>query len=358
MELGAVIFANIVEGLISKDIFTGIVNSMVIKVSAVASAIVTAMWVINFGWNYFTNSIKNQAKKIDFSNLVGSLAIVGLLWLYIPVVGGLINVAFLFNDAVKLSDSEWDAMVENVFEQSNLKMNDMTNDDFVSEDGTVIDYQSYVKLPASEKVKYARETNVSTQEELSMWAFDPIKIGSSMLAGITAVLTSIIRIIMEVITVAIIKIMYVVGPLAIVFSLVPLWKDKLGTWFSTLINMCFVLTTMSILDQLILGSAWDTVKTGGLIMTGTGLTEQSIIGQLGGNVAYIVCYLLVFWLTSKYIGSDDAGKVIGTSLQTALVAAGASKLFSGSGGGGSVGGGDAANTVGSTAKDPMRKANA
>jgi hypothetical protein len=357
------IFGNIVEGLLSKDIFTGIVNEMVLKTSAVASAVIVLSWAINFGYNYFSNSIKDQAKKIDFPNLVGSLLVVGVFWVYIPVVGGIIQFVFLFNDAVKLNDAEWDKMVKNVYNNTDpsLKFTDPTNDKYVY-DGKEIDYDTYIKLPLEEKLKYVRRDVMSGSEEFSMWTMDPMKFISSGLAFITATITSMIRVIIQAIVMGLIKILYVVGPLAIVFSLVPIWKDKLGTWFSTMINMCFVLTTMSILDQLILGSAWDTsaLPTKMNVSVNYSETQQSLIGQMGNNIAYIVNYLLVFWLTSKYIGSDDAGRALGTAAQVGMQTLSAVRGIGGGKGvggnnGGDGGGGNNVNSVSSTAKDPMSK---
>lgn len=346
----SVILLNLIEALLSEGIFTPGVQLMVRKVSAIATVLVGAFWALNFGYHYFKNSVNGKANPIDWNNLIASFFLMSLLWVYIPVVGGVIQIPFAIDKLVRLNDSDWDQLVDEVYENTMFPLDLSDNDKFVDPDGNVISAKEYKSLSPDERMKYSRDTKTSKLEMAWMFITEPGKIWNSIVGGLTSLLTTSIRVIIQAITIGIIKVMYIFGPFAIVFSFVPLWKDKIGTWFSTLMTTCFVLVTMSVLDNLIYTSMVDTAQ---LRNEYADSAYNSGIGQLGQNIAYVVMYLLVFWLTGKYVGSDDAGKVMGTTMQTALIAtAAATKMKFGGGGGGS---GGAAGSVASTAKDPMSK---
>lgn len=135
----------------------------------------------------------------------------------------------------------------------------------------------------------------------------------------------------------------VIGPLAIAFSILPIFKDKYAEWLGTWLNSGFVLITFNIIDHFVI--AMYNIVYGLAIKTGP--------GSMGIAFAIIcispILYLSVFWLTSKYVGSKDGGMIAGKTISTAITATAmtlnASAMMAGGGGMGSMGGGSAGGSI-------------
>lgn len=154
--------------------------------------------------------------------------------------------------------------------------------------------------------------------------------GLLLLNSVAFIIAQIISVVVQAIAVMVGKVLYVIGPLSITFSMLPMFKDRLGAWFRLWVNTQLVFLTIVVLDSIFVA----------LFQT---IGEYPIIGMPNGillfNIVMIILYALVFWLTSLYAGSDSSSKVLSTGVAAATALLGAG-LTAGAGGfGGGSGGG-------------------
>lgn len=111
------------------------------------------------------------------------------------------------------------------------------------------------------------------------------------------------------------RILYVIGPLAIAFSIIPAFKDKLSAWFGMYLNCLCVPFTLNIINGVFYNMSHALLK--GRYISG----DLFIIF----NICYIVVICLAFWITSFYVGSSGASKIM--SMAVAFTTALASQGF-------------------------------
>jgi len=178
--------------------------------------------------------------------------------------------------------------------------------------------------------------------------------GSGMITQIFVFLGYIVSIVVGGLSYLISKVFFIIGPLAITFSILPPFKDKLDKWFGVWLGVTLNLLTLNLLTSLLIGVTMDSVESVGVaIASGEG-------DVLGGNyfavtifnVIIIVMYVLSFWITSFIVGSSDAGKVLSTAVgaATSMMAYGAMKGGAAAQGGGAAGAATSAvpNVLGAT----------
>lgn len=120
------------------------------------------------------------------------------------------------------------------------------------------------------------------------------------------------------------RIFFVIGPLAIAFSIIPAFKDKIVSWFGVYLNLLFVPIVINFLDFLYYGTIVEAFK-------GSSITNPMV--DLTFNIAIIVVYCLVFWITSFIVGSSAAGTVMSTAATLATSVAGYGMKMAGGAGG-------------------------
>lgn len=147
---------------------------------------------------------------------------------------------------------------------------------------------------------------------------------------------TLIHLIISSIAAILFKFFIIIGPLAIAFSILPIFEKQISIWFGTVMNTGFVFTTLNILDRISLGVFEYIIKEGSDL--GNPLLPSSVITL---DAVLLITYLSSFWLTSKFVGKGDAGRVI-----SKMVAVGTGIAALATGGAGAVaGGGNIANAV-------------
>lgn len=119
------------------------------------------------------------------------------------------------------------------------------------------------------------------------------------------------------------RILYVLGPLAVAFSILPPFKDRLSGWFGMFLSCLCVPFTVNIING-IYQNMIAAMQTGGLI-------TPALILVL--NTIYIMVICLAFWFTSFYIGYSGASKALSVAVATtsALVSQGLRLINKGGG---------------------------
>lgn len=181
----------------------------------------------------------------------------------------------------------------------------------------------------------------STQQEELTWYDDllnkakqGINIGVNAMfmattAPIIAMILAIISTVIKVFAIVLSKVFFVLGPLAIAFSMLPVFKDKLANWFGVYLNCLFVPLTLNVLDYIYYSNIAEAFK-------GTEMINPVV--HTCFNIVMIVCYCLAFWITSFYVGSSSAGTVLSQAagVATSVIQRSMGNVFGGTGSTGSI----------------------
>lgn len=125
--------------------------------------------------------------------------------------------------------------------------------------------------------------------------------------------------------VVIVKILVILGPFAFAFSMLPVFKNQLSTWFGTLCSVCMVFTVINILNRIMIQSFTSIFDSSTFNMADEA-TKQ--IQYLAMDISILGAYCSCFWLAGKIVGHADAGKII--SKAVSLVSTAAMLAFMGS----------------------------
>jgi hypothetical protein len=140
-----------------------------------------------------------------------------------------------------------------------------------------------------------------------------------IMSGVFSIFSSLIRLGAVYIVNALDKVFYVFGILAVAFSILPFARDKLAGWFGTWLTIKFTILTISVIDSVIFVM---------MLKEYAPTTADSLANEaqlLTIHIVTIVMYVMLFWTTSKFIGSGDAAKVLDSAknIGMALATAGA-----------------------------------
>lgn len=108
-----------------------------------------------------------------------------------------------------------------------------------------------------------------------------------------------------------------ISPLAMAFSILPIFKDQVTKLLQVFFNACFVGLTLNILDHLLFESLF--LK----IISSLNDPAADIFNYMMiASTCFTCClfYLLAFWLTSKYVGNPGAAFIMSTALTATTMA--------------------------------------
>lgn len=159
-----------------------------------------------------------------------------------------------------------------------------------------------------------------------------VNLPTDFITVIVSILGVVVKWIVFFITYAMSKVMLVLGPLSLTMSMLGIWEDKWQIFLSRWMTMLGNYLTLIAIDGTL-----QLVMSTNTLMSEYGHEASSPDVSIGFNVIQIVLYIMSFWLTSMWIGSEDAGKVITEA--TGKAVQGIARLASAASGGGGAGGG-------------------
>ena len=130
----------------------------------------------------------------------------------------------------------------------------------------------------------------------------------SGMGALTLILVTIVKGVVLMFSIVMSKIFFEIGPLVMAFSMLPMFKDKLANWFGVYLNVLFVPLTCNLLDVIIYSNIRSTFQ-------GNGNTSPMV--QVTFNTVMIICYCMAYWLTSFYVGSSGAARLLTTAVSSA-----------------------------------------
>lgn len=306
------------------------------KSTAIALGICVPFFLIAITYNYINTSIeslktKESAVFFDPTEIARVLVIVGMISIYgsiMPVlVGAIDSFNFLTRPGSELS-AEYGNLTADLIEKGEynsantklLAIESALNDPKTSPAlRTILEGQ---KKELESKMTLAKIESTDQKDSKSNMLSDTQEsdknegagfLGSMVfktLAFVVWLLVGIIRIIITSITINVFKILIVLGPFAFAFSILPIFRSQVSHWFGSLLGTGLVFTTMNILDSILLAqlNLFKNYESDGTAIFAMSLT-------------ILVLYLMVFWLTSKFVGKGDGGRPVGKMISTMVAVA-------------------------------------
>jgi len=176
-------------------------------------------------------------------------------------------------------------------------------------------------------------------EETSLWGLIRGALNAFSWGILEALVRCVAEIVSYIVTIfayTISRLLYVLGPLAIAFSILPPFKDKLAGWFSMFLNALCVPFTLAIINaifqRMFIAFATNSVMSSSFFI---------II-----NTCYIISVCMAFWFTSFYVGSSASSKIMSMAVGAATaLASGGMKMLAAKGGQAVAGGGGGNNPI-------------
>ena len=330
------------DALLKLDLMDSLTTGLIAKVTAVAASIAGICFVCSLAYNYFKSSFKSLFTQdtTEFPNYME----IGRGIVMIICIASYPAIAQILATSIEFFNSKTTTSLA-MEEQSNNLRNAATKQmTFTWEDvqKDAIQKTANGNFPTtSENQEYAKhvalapgtveDKNVNSQgiKETLLdigSAINPVNLFCVGLNGAAHMIVGIIHVLIAGFTVIMFKIFLIIGPLAFAFSILPCFEKQLSVWFGTLLNVGFCSTTLNILEHIMCGVNTYVYKSNMSYEPGSILILDLV-------VIFSTCSC--FWITSKYVGKGDGGrvlsKIISTAATAATMAVGAGALTSGGG---------------------------
>ena len=325
----------LLTGLFKDDALNFVITSICGQVSILAMGLALFLFLLMTGYNYVKKAIdsitgtENNGEIVEIAEIVRVIILILMISLYtnalMPTINGLV---MTINNLTTPSADQ-----AQVYQKAAEKY---YSDMQVSEEQKKIaNLQKIINDPSSTAKDKADAQDAITTIQTGGSTWDKItNIGKGIYTAITGAVTqlcvtaltfvsAIIKLIVGVLALLIFKTLLCLGPLALAVSVIPAYKGQADVWFGTTIGAGLALTTMHILDHIFFAMIGTTMA---VIGTNADYGVGSSLVLITLSVVIIVLYLMTFWLTSKWVGKGDAGRVITKMVALATEMATLSKL--------------------------------
>ena len=348
------------EVLVSEFIDDG-VSKVTGEVQGLALILGGGFMIMSYGY-YMMKGILNirSGFREVVSKLLRSFILMFLIGAYPLIFGAVANLADLINGYTAPSLTNMVEIHDKMLEDRIKKEEGDYTESLESESRYQnLDGATQTELDEA-KQKQAAVNETVEEDEDDFWGFEtemkkltyylnPMRFFHGIRDAIFLAIFFGVRVIISAVAITMIKVMYVIGPLSIAFSMIPAFQDKLSKWFGLWTNCLLVFTTMNIIDHVVYNVMLDSFYTDNHWEGNSPALTNFYLGVL-------IVYCLSFWLTAHFVGSESAGKVLSTGVAAATAAIGA--IVGGATGGAGAAVGKAGSAAGSAAKvgqDTLRK---
>lgn len=276
---------SILQFLSESKLFDAVIEDAVFDMVIIAESIAGLFFVLALIWNFASTRIKalwkTEMKPINVEELVRTVVLMALIALYPLIFGWVMDVSELMVEVISSDTSDIRA-------------------------GAVEYKKSMIKIQ--------KEANIGEDGGFSLWSMASSFQGggftflSEILLVFTQVLNTIVSVVVHVLAHVISRVLFVLGPLVIAFSIIPMWKDKLEKWFGIFINTLMVAGTLTVLDRIMYGAINGPFAS---------MLQANPWNSIAFSLVMVILYLLSFWLTSLFVGSESAAKVLTTAVGAA-----------------------------------------
>lgn len=318
-------FSPVMDNILNDPILDAFTLLATKKILGIASGIMGGFVLLKLGWEY----LKYSLNSVNDSNFVGKifdlteasrvLVLIFLLSLYIPLVESFMGAFRTFNHATQINNMTAQEAQEilNEYDFYYLKAQDKTT--LFGEEYMALSYNDVTDESSGE---IAQAMN-APPEKRSWWNRLSYSVDDFIATVLNAIVYGITKFIFfgfSAYVKVVLKLLVILGPLAIVMSV--LFKDKFMSWFTAFLNTGLVFVMLNILNYIVLNflmadskMLMDTIHQGNDYFPPTWKS-------IAFNVAIIGSYFSVFRLTALWVGNTLAGAIISKGLSVAGVVAG------------------------------------
>lgn len=297
------------------------------KVISVAMGVAIICFVCSLAYNYlksgFENFVSDKKEKFpDYEDIARCLVLIFCISLYLPIAQVIIGTIEAINKSTEIGPEYVAEFAANAQKFTESQMNSVDADKLTSDALENNELSGALGEYAEKEKGKAEETPTGTPGLFSsinalVTFLNPMTHSALMLHSVALLLVTIIKKIILGITVVVVKLLIILGPLAFAVTILPVFKNQLSQWFGTIVNAGLVFTTLNILESIMAAVFAHIIAPKSVFDI-----EQYTTGSemLALDIIIIVMYCSVFWITSKIVGKGDAGRVISKLVGAATAA--------------------------------------
>jgi hypothetical protein len=334
---------NTVDFFFKSDYLDSVVASVTFKVCCVALTLSVIFFLAVAAWNIAVSSVKrindgHAERFFDKQEMIRSIFLMICIVIYMPVTWSVLGVCELVCGTIVPSEE-----IASFNEQMMIQFDEALDaDQTVPEE--VKNLLALYDAPQTSgqereaarellKSEFGIDATAAPEERINQYRphtpngmlkvlyaimnlLNPATWTRVVVSALVSLLLLLIRMVINFFAVNLIKVLVCLGPMAFAFSIIPAFRDKITDWFSTLLNAAFVFFTLNVLEAIVYGMMWNF----------SDLTQnpfelyQNSQNVMAMEITIIILYLMAFWLTSKYVGKSDAGRVITKAVTLATMA--------------------------------------
>ena len=334
---------DIVDFFFKSDYLDSVVASVTFKVCCVALTLSVIFFLATAAWNIAASSVKrindgHAERFFDKQEMIRSVFLMVCIIIYMPITWSVLGVCELVCGTI-VPSQEVASLHQQAMNQFGEAMDAEQNvpeevrnllalyDDPESSPGDREAARSLLKD------EFGIDATASPEERISQYRpnspngmlkvlyaimnlLNPATWTRVVVSALVSLLLFLIRLVINFFAINFVKVLVCLGPMAFAFSIIPAFRDKVTDWFSTLLNAAFVFFTLNVLEAVVYGMMWnfsDITQNPFAVY----YNSQNIMAM---EITIIILYLMAFWLTSKFVGKSDAGRVITKAVTLATMA--------------------------------------
>lgn len=302
--------SNLFDGILSENLFavTG-------KIVGVCLIFCTVFILISLVYHVAKNITSSGGKKtLELKFLTRAFSISIMLACYIPVATATFYLMDVVVKATELSETEW----RSISDKNNAFIRSLA--EFEEPSTLIVD-------PETGETKKAEAGFWDKAKSYTSQGID--KIGQAMayskiqsLTGITSVVLLLLGLIIRSLIRGLVYLFFIIGPFAVVVSILPMFEGRLVAWYKTYLTVLFSGVVYNLINYVYLAmylNAVDGIGNGVISIAGG---DVNLFKFFADSVGVIIMYLLPFWISGKIFGSESAGRFLSQTMQTAILATG------------------------------------
>jgi hypothetical protein len=319
----------------SGNFIDGRTSAYIATSTNIASAIAVGIGGLVLSWDYLKNSLTSfddgrEGKLFDPFVLGKIIFFIFILQMYPYTIKPVLNYFNEINQSYAQSEASYDSFNQKL--EQELLIKEKSKSQILDES------QNDPNLNPEEKELIASENEAlsnagESSEEKGLWRSmkdgiglvaqlieDPRVFTAQVFHWIANILIFIIRPVVKVFAFYSIKLLTVLGPFAIAFSLLPGFSGQLPKWFGRLGNLLFASIMFTILDSLFMDTFAEIAlgvtyndNINGLSM-GDSERWTYMFNVIAFDLAVVALYLSPFFLASAILGSGDGGSMVSKTI--------------------------------------------
>ncbi len=318
-----------------------IVGQILSKTQALALLLGVCFYLLMLGFNYLKSGINKFTNHgdhffIDLNELTRTIGLLFLIGSYPIIMGAVAQFVNVSYSMTKMSGNEYQTMI-NISDSINSQYARQTIDPKLSRAQYAMYHCNKNDNPKifTPSICAMAQSTINDASNKGPIPVDADKTGlfeigkkiknafidavNSLYAALFLFMIQAIKMVIYGITKLWLKILYVTGPLALAFAILPFFRRQGEVWFGYFLNTCFVFVTFNILDCIFFGILANQIGADQAVNLNSSAVNvaNTIYSQNTITMYYIIliiAYLSAFRITSYYVGHAEAGRAVGKAV--------------------------------------------